>query len=182
MAQFFKGDSEELKYYNSGAPILGSISLQRDSFLAGAYSSFVLGDVLFDNERSPLANAIPRNIFREAFETIFDAFVVAGTFESYLTVFRNIFGPEVDVTFTVPGPGKLNIDIVTAGVAVYDFVARTIVDDEYVYDEIIDDEGDNIIFRGIKGFESQYELEKMLFEMVPNGIYTEITLTIGEEE
>jgi hypothetical protein len=79
----------------------------------------------------------------------------------------------------VPAPGKLNIDIVAAGTALYDFIARIIVENEYQFDTIIDDEDDTIVFQAIKGFESQYELEQMLFEMVPAGIYTEITLTIG---
>jgi hypothetical protein len=79
-------------------------------------------------------------------------------------------------------PGKLNIDITASGVQISDFISREIVNNEYVFDEVIDDEGDNIVFQGVKGFETQYELEQMLFEMVPAGIYTEITLTLGGGE
>lgn len=179
MPQFFKGDPTEMKYYNSANPIIESIGDQRRAFFEGAYDCFVLGEVLYDNDFAPLARAIPREIFRESFSTIFDSFIVAGTFESYLTVFRNIFGEDVDVTFTVPGPGRLDIDIVAAGFQLSDFVARKIENNAYIFDEIIDDEGDNIVFQTIKGFESQYELQQMLFEMVPDGIYTEISLTVG---
>lgn len=179
MAQFFKGDAQELKFYNSGNPVLSNLSGQKNDFFNGSYSCFVLGEVLFDNNRSPLANAIPREIFREVFSDLFDSFVLAGSFESYLTVFRNVFGETVDVTFTIPAPGKLEIDIVADGTALYDFIARIIVDNEYQFDTIVDDEDDTIVFQAVKGFESQYELEQMLFEMVPAGIYTEITLTIG---
>lgn len=177
--QYFKGDDQELKFFAAGNPIATNLSAQLDQFFDGAYASFVLGELLYDTGRSPLANAIPREIFRESFAKIFDSFLLAGSFESYLTVFRNIFGEDVDVTFTVPAPGKLNIDIVAAGTALYDFIARIIVENEYQFDTIIDDEDDTIVFQAIKGFESQYELEQMLFEMVPAGIYTEITLTIG---
>lgn len=179
MPQFFKGDAEELKYYNSGLPIIDQIIGQKDLFFDDAYGCFVLGELLYDNDYAPLARAIPREIFRESFSTIFESFIVAGTFESYLTVFRNIFGDDVDVQFTVPGPGRLQIDIEAAGFQLSDFVARYIENNAYVFDEIIDDEGDNIVFQTVKGFESQYELEQMLFEMVPDGIYTEITLTVG---
>jgi len=177
--QFFKGDQTELKYYNSALPILDNLIQQRDLFHEDAYGCFVLGELLYDNNYAPLARAIPREIFRESYATIFEAFLEAGTFESYLTVFRNIFGDDVEVDFTVPDPGKLNIDIVAAGFQLSDFIARRIVANAYVFDEIIDDEGDNIVFQTVKGFESQYELEQMLFEMVPDGIYTEITLTVG---
>lgn len=177
--QYYKGDDLEKKFYASGYPILNNLSGQKTEFFNDAYACFVLGELLFDLNASPLSKAISRDIFRESFSTIFDAFLVAGSFESYLTVFRNIFGESVSVEFTIPAPGKLNIDIEAAGSALYNFVARQIVDNLYVTDTIVDDEGDTIVFQSIKGFESQYELERMLFEMVPDGIYTEITLTVG---
>lgn len=179
MPQFYKGDATELKYYNSGKDIIEGINLQLDEFFEDAYNCFLLGDMIYDNEFSPLARAIPREIFRESFSTIFDSFLLAGSFESYLVVFRKIFGDDVVVEFTVPGPGRLQIDIEAQGLVLSDFVARTIEANNYVFDEVVDDEGDNIVFQTIKGFESQYELERMLFEMVPDGIYTEITLTLG---
>ena len=182
MPQFFKGDAEERRYYNSGQPIMSDLSTQKDLFFDDAYACFILGELLYDTNRAPLANAIRRDIFRESFSTIFDAFLLAGSFEAYLTVFRKIFGDDVDVEFTVPAPGKLQIDIVAAGFELSDFLARRIEANTYVYDEVIDDEGDNIAFQSVKGFTSQYELEQMLFEMVPDGIYTEITLAVGEEE
>ncbi len=178
MPDFFKGDAQENKFYESAKPMSDALSQQKTLFFDEAYACFILGELLYDTERAPLANAIPRTIFRTSFSTIFDAFLVAGSFESYLTVFRNIFGDDVDVVFTVPDPGKLNIDITATGVEETLFVARSIDDDAYVFDEIIDDEDDNIVFQTVKGFQSQYELEQMLFEMVPTGIYTEITLAL----
>lgn len=179
MPQFFKGDQTELKYYNSGKDVIEGIQLQFDDFFEDAYNCFLLGEVIYDNEYSPLARAIPRDIFREAFSSIFESFYEAGSFESYLNVFRKIFGDDVVVEFTVPGPGRLQIDIEAQGLVLSDWIARRIEANAYVFEEVIDDEGDNIVFQTIKGFESQYELEKMLFEMVPDGIYTEISLTLG---
>lgn len=180
MTQFFKpNDPVELKFYQSAQPVLDLFAADKQVFFDQAYSCFLLGELLYDNKMSPLAGAIPREVFRESFQTIFDSFVVAGTFESYLTVFRNIFGNDVEVTFTVPAPGKLQIAIVATGLVLSTFVARRIVDNEYVYDDVVDDEGDFIAFKTVKGFESQYELEQMLFELVPHGIFTQITLTLG---
>ena len=83
----------------------------------------------------------------------------------------------------MPSPGKLQIDISAPGIEESNFVARHIHSNEYLYDNVIwydgiDDPGGNILFQTVKGFQSQYELELMLFEMVPAGVFTEITLTL----
>lgn len=181
MPQFFKGDATELKYYNSVKPISDILSAQKSEFFDEAYGCFVLGDLLYDNGYAPLANAIPREIFRESFATIFESFLSAGSFESYISVFKNVFGNDVEVTFTVPGPGKLQIDIVATGLQIYGTLLRVINDmsDSYDYYTLVDDEGDRIVLQGVKGFNSQYDLEQMLKEMVPAGIFTDINLTVG---
>lgn len=177
--QNFKGDATELKYDGAAEPIMTQLSEDKDEFFDEAYACFVLGEVLYDSMRAPLANAIKREIFRESFSSIFQAFVEVGTFESYLTVFRNIFGDEVDVEFTVPAPGRLQINIEASDLILSNFAARYIEDNTYLFDTVVDDAGDKILFRTVKGFQSQYELEQMLFEMVPAGIFTEISLTVG---
>jgi hypothetical protein len=177
--QKYKGDATELKFDSAGGTLLTTLSADKDDFFDGAYACFILGEMLWDNELSPLASAIKRTIFRESFATLFESFQAAGTFESYISVFENIFGADVEVTFTVPAAGKLNIDIVAATLEESNFIARRIVDNEWINDEIVDYVGDNIVFQSVKGFESQYELERMLYEMVPAGIFTTITLTVG---
>lgn len=182
MQAFKDNDLKEQKVVAAGSPPFDLKGLDLDQFFTGCYSAYPLGDLIWEDGRSPLSNAILQSIFRESFPEIFDAFVVAGSFESYLTVFRKIFGDDVEVTFTVPAPGKLNIDIVAAGFELTNFISRTIVDNAFVFDNIVTQDGDQIVFQTIKGFQTQYELEQMLHEMVPAGIFTEITLTVGEEE
>lgn len=176
--QYFKGDALEQKFYEVGREVYENISLELDEFFEGAYECFNLGDMISENEYSPLANAIPQNVFRESFFTLFTSFESAGSFEGYLSVFERVFGESVEVDFTVPAPGKLIIDITADSVELTHFIARYIENNQYVFDEIIDNEGDNIVFQSFKGLESQYELERMLFEMVPAGIFTDINLTI----
>jgi hypothetical protein len=173
-------DDIELKYYNGASPLFDILSGERDDFFDAAYACFVLGEVLWDSNRSPLSTAIARDLFRTSFEGIFDSFVQVGTFESYISVFEKIFGTDVDVQFTVPAPGKLEIDITATGVELTNFAARIIESEAYVlYDMITQDGVDEIVFQSIIGFTSQYELELMLFEMVPAGVWTTITLTLG---
>ena len=78
MSQYFKGDVQELKFYNSGDPVLSGFTMQKNDFWADAYNCYILGEMIWDSARSPLANAIPRAIFRKSFSTIFDSFLLAG--------------------------------------------------------------------------------------------------------
>jgi hypothetical protein len=179
--QYFKGDDREKQFYQSGRPAFAQASTDKDLFFGDAYHTFALGDMLHDSKRAPLTNAIVKSIFRESFAEIFQAFAESGNFESYLTVFRKIFGDDVDVTFTVPDPGKLEIDIIAQGLELSELLGREIVSEEYQFFGITDDEENQIMVQGIKGFETQYEVEQMLFELVPAGIATTITLTLGSE-
>lgn len=177
--QKFKGDDLELQMEATGADIMDSVEMQLDAFFEGAYEAMPLGDSIYDSGRSPLSNAIDRDIFRQSFPELFTAFTMAGTFDSYITVFQKIFGADVEIDFTVPASGKLNIDIIAADVELSEFVARNIESNSYVYSPIITQDDDQIVFQSIKGFKTQYELEQMLYEMVPAGIYTIITLELA---
>lgn len=177
--QYFKGDAKELKFYESGKPIMDILSGAKDEFFDGAYSCFLLGELLYDTDRAPLANAIDREIFRELFATVFNAFIVAGTFESYVSVFKNIFGDDVVVEFTVPAAGKLEIEIQATGILFADRLSREIIDGAYEYSDRITTDADTRVARIPKGFETEYEAQQMLFELVPAGIYTTISLTIA---
>ncbi len=175
--QNFKGDETELKFRNSAEPVLSDLSLAKDDFYEGCFETAPLGDIIHESNRSPLTNAVKKEIFRLAFKEIFDAFIQVGTFEAYITVFKKIFGDSSTVTFTVPAAGKLNISIEATEIVLSDFISRTIEDNAYEFDEIVDYDLDNIAFQSIQGFATQYELEQMLFEMVPAGIFTDIDLT-----
>lgn len=185
---YFKGDDLEKKVVNAALPVFEIVSHEKDQFFEGAYDSVPFGELLYDSKRAPLTTSIPFLNFKDCFTTLFNAFPLTGTFEVFLSVFRAIFGDDVEVTFTThdpddmgsPPPGALNIDIVATGLDLSEFIARAIVEGDYVFDEVIDDEGDNIIFQGVRGFQTQYELEQMLFEMVVAGIFVNVSLEVGE--
>ncbi len=83
--QYFKGDETEVKIVDAGTEVLDNVSMQKDLFYEGAYEAAPLGDVLYESERSPLANAISQDIFRDSFAEIFEAFIVSGSFEQMRT-------------------------------------------------------------------------------------------------
>lgn len=178
--QYFKGDAKELMMIGAGLPAMTTVGASLDDFFEDAYETVPLGEMLFDNNFAPLANAIRRDIFARSFKQIFEAFQNSGTFEAYLIVFRKIFGEDVEVTFEVPDPGKLNIAILSTNTEESVFVARQVVSNAFEYNPVITQDGiDTLVFSSILGFTSEYELQTMLFEMVPAGIFTNITLTIG---
>lgn len=179
MTEFFKGDALELKMYNSGLPALDNIGLGLDEFWSQCYEMIPMGEFLWDEKRVPLTNAIRRDVFVISFKQIFEAWSFCGTFESYILVFKKIFGDDSLIEFTVPAPGQLHINIEASGIQLSPFIARRIVDNAYVYDNVVDHVGDNIAFATVLGIETQDELEKVLYTMVPAGIYTEVSLTIG---
>ncbi len=207
--QYFKGDATEIKMVGCAESILDSLSDEKDAFFEGAYEAEPLGDILWDEKLAPLTNAIKKEFFRTCFQTIFETFVVGGTFESYVDIFKKIFGDQVGVNFTVPAPGKLNIDIIVAGYSnsnlitqddfeiitqtgtfnievktknagtFADAIVREIVGGSLALYTLVDQDDDIIGFQTLLGFKSQAEVEQMLFELVPAGIFTNITLTLG---
>ncbi len=180
MTQFFsRNDDFELKMFHRLDGVFLSIATDLDDFYEGLYTCVPLGEMLYDTMRAPLSNAIPREIFIESFATIFESFQVAGTFESYIEVFQNIFGDDAEIEFTVPSAGQLEINITSTGLATFGALVRTVVDNVYVLEPLVTSDGDRILFVGVKGFENQADLDRLLIEMVPAGIYSETTLDLG---
>ncbi len=177
--QFKATDLTEKKVTDAFLTLLNELDASRDDFFNGAYSAYPLGDVLYVLNRHPLAGVLPQDVFRESFPEINELFTKPGTFEFYLSVFRKIWGESVEVEFTVPAPGKLLIDISALEIGLFDFVARKIVDNAYVLDEVIDHDGDNIAFQDTIGVKTQSQMNKLIFELSPGGVWIVITLSIG---
>lgn len=178
MTHFFKGDELEVQMYNAFKAAFENIESSLDEMAEGVYTSQPMGELLYDTERVPLTNAIDREVFITCFSEIFEAWALSGSFEAYLTVFRKIFGETVTVVFDVPGPGQLTIDVTAESTHEFEFIARVIESGSYVTHNVVDDLGNQIVFTGVLGLQEESDLEKILFVLVPAGIYTEISLTI----
>lgn len=177
---FNANDELELRVRDCFLEVLNPLGVERDDFYDGAHECFVLGDVLFALKRSPIGEAVGLENFRRTFYTLHDYFQRPGTFEFYLTVFRAIWGEDVGVTFTVPSPGVLEINVEALNLDTFDLVARRIVNNVYLRDEIITQpDGDNLAVRSFLGIRTQEQFENFLTELAPAGIYVEGTLTIA---
>src|SRR5690606_13222941 len=99
----------------------------------------------------PLVGVITRETFRSSFFAIHQLFTRPGTFEFYLDVFRAVWGDDVEVEFSIPQSGVLQINIEALDVQLSIAAARRIVNNSYVYDEIIlqggDYDGNNLAFQ-----------------------------------
>jgi hypothetical protein len=156
------------------------LSQDRNLFYAQAYTAEPLGEVLQNLNADPLAQSLSEEVYRVSYPAIHELFTRPGTFEYYLSVFRRIFGNNVEVEFTIPSPGVLEIDVEAAELLLSNFMAREIISDEYVYHEVVDEEGDNIVFQGAFGAKTPSEMDLLTKELSPSIIFTTSTLTIAE--
>lgn len=160
-------------------PVLEDLEDERDAMYADAYNAAPLGDVLFELGRDPLVGVITAEIYRDSFPAIHELFTRPATFEYYLTVFRAIFGENVNVTFTVPAPGKLLINADALDPETFRLLARKIVNNSYLYNLIVtSDTADHITAIGTQGIKTQNEMNALIFELSVAGIWTVCTLTL----
>lgn len=179
MSQAFKEtDTVEAKVTATIAPMLTLIGNGLTNFHEQVYEAQGIGEMLYDSGRDPMARAVSRQTYLQSYAAIHQLFTRPGTAEFYLSVFRAIWGDDVEVEFTVPAPGKLEINIEALEASQELFMARRIVDSAYVYDEVIDEEGDNIVFQVPTGIRSQHEIDILMKELYPAGLWVETTLTI----
>lgn len=178
MTQRFKeNDPNEAVVNDLAMPTLNALGEVRDQFEAGAFECFKLGEVLFDLQRDPTAGVITREVFRSSFFAIHSLFTRPGTFEFYLEMFRAIFGDDASIDFTVPAPGKLEIGVTALDLVTFNLLARSIVDGVYEYYPLkTSDTGDNIVGQGSEGLRTQAEIDALIAEVSPSGIYTTCTL------
>lgn len=177
LQRFKENDAMEGKFIAVAMPILELLGEDRNQFFTEAFNCFLLGDILYELDRDPMAGVITQEIFRESFPAIHQLFSRPGTFEFYLTVFRSIWGPEVVVQFTVPSPGVLHIEIQAVDIAEFTFLLREIVNDEYVYSDLIDESGNLILAQDKVGTKSQAEVDALINELSPYGIFITANLT-----
>jgi hypothetical protein len=176
MTQNFKGDALELKMQDVANPVFNATDLALNEFYSDGFdcSAFLL--MLYDQKRMPFSQRIPRDAFVDFVKEALKQFPVTGTFESYLFVLRSVFGSLSDITFDIDVPGKLSIAIDTFTNSEFDFLGREFNGGAYEFFEMIDMDGNPLIFRGISGINTAYELGLMFSEIMPAGITPDLTI------
>ncbi len=179
MQRFKENDSTEPEIYGLFTPTLNELGVERDSFFLNSFACYLLGDILYDLQRDPLADVITRNVYRTSFPSIHELFTRPGTFEFYLDVFRKVFTDDVEVEFIIPSAGILQVGITALSLETFNILIREIVDDAYVYFNLVtSDLNDQIVGRGLRGIKTQEEIDGLMAEISCYGIYTTVTLTL----
>lgn len=179
LQRFKESDDLETKILAAVSAALNPISTDLDNFLAGAFTCYLLGDALYDADRDPMVGVVTRDVFRESFFAFHELFTKPGTFEFWLTLFRAIWGEDVEVEFTIPNPGQLVINISEVHVETFYLTARRIVNNAYIYENLITQADEKILAQVQIGFRTQQEVDAMTKEIAVNGIYTKINLVTG---
>lgn len=176
-AQNFKGDAIEQKMRAAGEPALDFTSLALDDFYEGGANSAAFILSLYDQGRLPFSQRIDRDVFVAFFQKAYENFPFIGSFESYIFILKEIFGAESEILFEVPAPGKLNISVNAVADVVYDAVVRELISSSaYDFFTLATLDNEDIVFRGIAGIETEYELGLLFAEIMPAGIYPTISL------
>lgn len=173
----FKNDPPELKMEASAKPAFDICSAALDDFYAGKYDANPFLLMLYDEGRMPFSTRVPRDSFVAFIREALARFQFAGTFEFYIFIIQNVFGGGSQVLFSVPSPGKLEMTVNAANTLDFNFAVKEFISGEFVESTIVDSDGAEIIFTGIAGIDSQYELEQLFAELIPGGIVPAITLT-----
>lgn len=173
MQKFKPNDPIEQKFIDAVMPILDSIGADFDAFYNGLYTCHLLGDVLYDTGRDPMVGVINRELYRTSFFAIHELFTRPGTFEFYLDVLRAIFGQDTPIEFEIPSPGVLEINVPAARYQTFAILGREIIDGVYHYHPIVSsDTAEEILGQGFIGLYTEQEIQGLINELAPNGIYT----------
>lgn len=180
MVQHFKGDELELKIEGAAKPVFDQLFAELKAWFDGAYASAGLGAVLYDNNLVPLTRAVARDIFIKNYGQILEKWQYVGSFESYIYVFTQIFGPSTQISFTRISPGALEINITAKQTELFAWLANK--DDSQSGQEeaayITDNDGNRIALRTVVGIGNFYEVQSVLDSLNPAGIFLRVNFTL----
>lgn len=177
MQRFKPNEEIEGKVIAAWQPAIDDLNNSRDDFYNGAWTAYMLGDVIYSLDRDPMVGVILPETYRTSFPAIHDLFTQPATFPFYLEVFRSIWGENASIEFQIPDPGHLVVNIAALTLEESPFMARRIVNNVYTYDQVVTHDGDRIMFQTAQGIKSQREADALANELSANGVFTEINLT-----
>ena len=165
--QYFKGDDIEIKLSGSAQAVFQNLQTELTAWFNDAYNSAGLGAILYDRNLVPLSQTIARDVFIKNYGEILRRWEYVGSFESYLYVFMQIFGPQTQITFEKLAPGALKIYIVTDQTGFINWLSQKA-------QEIRTQSGQPLMFKQILGIENFYEVQGVLDSLNPAGIHLEV--------
>jgi hypothetical protein len=175
--KFRVSEDTEAKILAVGDIAATKTEIDLDEMHADCYLGVPFLLYMYDAGRFPFSAKINREAFPDFIQEAYTRFPFFGTFDCYLFILQKIFGPLTEIFFDVPAAGKLTIEVNAVSDLEFEFVARELVDGSYVFYEITDHLGDQLVFRGISGIENLSQLNLLFSEIMPAGIFPDISLT-----
>lgn len=166
---FIRGDTEENKFFTVFNEVVSSTMLDIKEYYNQAYESKELGNALYELQRVPIYKVLEKSLFLKAYSKILQGETYIGTIEGYLTILRAIFGDKATINLTIVAPLHLKFDITAEVQKFYLWV------DNY-NNEIVDENGDNIVFEEIVAILSNRQLLELLKQTTNAGTFVEFTL------
>lgn len=177
LQKFKINDTVEQKFIDIGQGVLSLIDQDLDAFYENGSESDPFLLMLYDEGRMPFSQRVPRNAFISFFRNLTDRFPFMGSFESFIFIMKQIFGETTEILFEIPSPGILEV-VVNAGQSVdYEAIAREFTPPDVLTNyQLVTDDEDQLIFRGIAGISTEAELNLLFAEIIPAGVIRHITL------
>ena len=167
--KFIEGDAEENKFFTVFSEVVNSTMSDIEQYYNQAYGSKELGNALYELQRVPIYRVLEKSLFLKAYSKILQGEAYIGTIEGYLTILRAIFGDNATINLTIVAPLHLKFDITAEVQQFYLWV------DNY-NNEIVDENGDNIVFEEIVALLSSRQLLELLKQTTNAGTFVEFTL------
>jgi hypothetical protein len=174
--QYFKGDATEMKFDEAGKPAMDVCGVALSQYYNQAYDAETFLLMLYDEGRMPFGSKIPRDAFVSFIRQAIPNFPRTGTFQMLIFLIKEIFGEVTEVLFTVPAPGRLQIEINAAAVIEFNAIHHKVINGIEEVGNIVDADGNLLTFVGISGIDTEYDFNQVFSEIFPAGIVPEITL------
>lgn len=169
MVQKFIDDEEENKFFTVFSQVVNTTLSDIQSYYINAYGSPELGNALYETQKVAIYKVLEKSLFIKAYNKILEGVAYIGTIEGYLTILRAIFGDSADIKLTIVAPLHLRFDITAEIQQFYIWV-------DHEENEIIDENGDNIVFEEILALLSNRQLLELLQQTTNAGTFVEFNL------
>lgn len=167
--KFIDGDEEESKFYRVFSQVVETTFNDLEQYYINAYGSPELGRALFETQRVPIYKILEKSLFIKAYNKILEGEAYIGTIEGYLTILRAIFGDTADIKLTIVAPLHLRFDITAEMQQFYIWV-------DNANNEIVDENGDNIVFEETVALLSNRQLLEILQQTTNAGTFVDFNL------
>ena len=181
MSQNFKGDPTELKMQAVGDPLFDLTETALDEFYADGFDAAPFLLLMYDDGRMPFSERINRDAFVDFVRQALKNFPFTGIFEVYLSVLKSVFGQQTEIRFYIDTPGALTIEVMAVANTEFHFIGRNFLGgSNFETFNVTDSDGNQLVFRGVPGIDTEYELNLLFSELMPCGITPEIILSFVE--